>query len=420
MLADILHKNSLARADEAGEWKFSPRPSSAGTERCTRQMVYHGCEVPRDNKMSGRMYETMDDSSFHEELTIDRLRDSAFKIHSRQMGISIEGMFPSLLGDKHCRECSENSKVEMKVQRSCLHGHIDGIITNLMLEDLLFEHKAINHFTWQKYWKGDEMPLDYITQCAIYLRGLHFVIPDIRRGVLLLKNKNTSQYIEYILEYDFDKDIISIVEMVSSIGDERKYPDFKIENIVHNAVAKFNQVLKYINDKHLPKREYDLDDWRCEYCGWQNTCWADYQKEFGEMTKGVELSQDCVDACALFNQTKGQIRTLVKVADDAQEQVKQIMIDANCTEGYAKHNGEVYAISRKFGESHRINKELIPADILLKVTKVIPTETLTIKNITEKPENETKAGKKPQPKKPAKKEGEDGKQVCGDKKPKDI
>ena len=78
MLAEIIPKIA---GMEQNEWDFKPRPSSAGPERCIRQMVYHGLGFPSE-PLSGRAILVFDDSSWHEELTLDWLRKSAFKIHS--------------------------------------------------------------------------------------------------------------------------------------------------------------------------------------------------------------------------------------------------------------------------------------------------------------------------------------------------
>ena len=80
MLAEILPK--IAQM-EYKEYDFRPRPSMAGPERCSRQMVFHGMGVSR-SPMPGRAVMVFDDSSWHEELTADWLRKTAYKLHSQQ------------------------------------------------------------------------------------------------------------------------------------------------------------------------------------------------------------------------------------------------------------------------------------------------------------------------------------------------
>ena len=53
--------------------------------------------------------------------------------------------------------------------------------------DRLWEHKAINHFTFNKYWNG-ENPVDYFTQVGIYTNALTDIIP-VKEALLLIKIK---------------------------------------------------------------------------------------------------------------------------------------------------------------------------------------------------------------------------------------
>ena len=156
MIADIIPK--LAEF-ERQDYKYRPRPSNSGPERCIRQMVYHGLEVPRQ-PLPGRALLVFDDSSWHETLTGDWIRKSAYKLHSEQMLIEVGSLGINL------------------------KGHIDYLITDLTGKDLLLEHKAINHFSFQRYLEGN-LPLDYLTQMALYFRGLQKIQPELKDGLLL-------------------------------------------------------------------------------------------------------------------------------------------------------------------------------------------------------------------------------------------
>jgi len=123
MLADVILKIA-GQFQEEEEHKYYPRPSMAGPERCTRQMVYHGLNIAKE-PLAGRAVMIFSDSSFHEDLTADWIRKSAFQLHSEQMEINVD--CPGY-GIK-------------------LTGHIDGVVTDLLGTDYLWEHKAINHFS---------------------------------------------------------------------------------------------------------------------------------------------------------------------------------------------------------------------------------------------------------------------------------
>lgn len=346
MLAEIIVKIAGMKAEEEWEDKYSPRPSSAGPERCIRSMVYHGLGIPK-KPWPGRMVLTVDDSKWHEELTADWIRQSAFQIHSEQMEI----------------ECPP----------PMTKGHIDGVVTDLLGVDRLYEHKAINHFTFQKYWK-DELPLDYFTQCAIYMNGLQKVNPEITEGIMLIKNKNTAQYMEFLFKYCEDgDDALTVVQKTNSQG-ETKVMDFLINNIVHDAVEKFNQVQNYIETNTLPKRQYDMDHFRCDYCGWGKECWGNYEAEFAEMKTDTELPNEIADTVRYFREVGAHKSEIEKEHKGLAGKIKTVMKELNIKEGSA---GE-YICKLSLSNVGRIDKELLTETEKLRVTKYTLQERLTV------------------------------------------
>lgn len=330
MIADIIHKVAAMTNEE--EHSFYPRPSMAGPERCIRQMVYHGLDVPRKS-LPGRAVVIFNDSSFHEDLTADWIRKTAFHLHSEQMQVD-------------CR-------------KPMTYGHIDGIITDAIQTDRLWEHKAINHFSFQKYWDG-ALPLDYLTQTAIYLDALQNVNPDLKDGILLIKNKNTAQYMEFIVTYDgygVGEDTLYFRSRTKSDGETvnmEKVPC--IENIVQSACDKFNKVLDLIKNKTLPKRPYHInDDWQCSYCGWCQTCWDGYEQEFNELSTETDLPNEVADTVRYYKELGAQKKDITKEYDDLRDKVKEIMKSSGSREGRA---GE-YMCRLKLIETERIDKSLL-------------------------------------------------------------
>jgi len=354
MLAEIIPK--IAGFDKEENYKFNPRPSLAGPERCLRQMVYWGLGRPRD-PISDRLFLTMDDSRWHEELTLDWLRKSGFVVHSEQMVVNC----PSPMGK----------------------GSIDGIITDMVGKDYLLEHKALSHFSFQAIWDG-RFPKDYFTQTAIYLWGLQEVNPQITEAILLIKNKNTAQYLEFKLEYNKQVDILKILEMVSSIGDERKYPDTVYENIVKSACQKFDEVLAYVKDKKLPKRPFDLNErnsYPCSYCGWKEICWQGIEDEFKQLAVGKELAGDIEDLCGHYQELKMHIDNMDKEKDELKGKIKNILAEQGVREGLV---GDRYIITLRLQKREWIDKELIPEVERTKYLKVTQSEILNIRNQSKK------------------------------------
>ena len=149
MLAEVLLKIAAEEAKQRDaeyfkqygktRTKYYSRPSSAGPEKCIRQMVFHSLDIATDKPMDDRMWMVFDDGHWHEELTMDWIRKSVFQLHSEQMVV--------------------------KCRPPMTFGHIDGILTiprELTPEltepiDVLWEHKALNHFTFQRYWESNEL-----------------------------------------------------------------------------------------------------------------------------------------------------------------------------------------------------------------------------------------------------------------------
>ena len=50
--------------------------------------------------------------------------------------------------------------------------------------------------------------------------GLRNYQIDLRKGNLLIKNKNTAQYLEYLFSYQVETDLLVVEQVLSSIGDE--------------------------------------------------------------------------------------------------------------------------------------------------------------------------------------------------------
>ena len=86
MLADVLVK--VAGFEKEDHGLYTPRPSLAGPERCIRQIVYWANGTPEDRTIGDRFIMVLDDSSWHEHLTADWIRQSAYTLHSEQMHIN--------------------------------------------------------------------------------------------------------------------------------------------------------------------------------------------------------------------------------------------------------------------------------------------------------------------------------------------
>jgi len=303
MIADIILKIASEEGKEE-EHTYYPRPSIAGPERCIRQLVYWGAGVERQ-PLPGRAVMIFSDSSFHEDLTGDWIRKSAYQLHSEQMQV----------------DCGEVNGIH-------LIGHIDGVLTDITGTDRLFEHKAINHFTHQKYWAG-EIPLDYVTQTCLYMEGAK-KLTELKEALLLVKNKNTAQYLEFLIAYENGD--ACIINRTNSQGEVIEMGTV-IPDIVDEAFSKFVLVKRHIEQKTLPPRQYDIDHWRCEYCGWNQVCWANWEAEFNELKTDEMLAGDVADMVRYYRELGGQKSEIEKEYKSLSSKIKKTMKDEGIREG---------------------------------------------------------------------------------------
>jgi hypothetical protein len=254
-----------------------------------------------------------------------------------------------------------------------LTGHIDGIVTDIIGNDYLLEHKGINHFSWQKYWDGS-IPYDYVAQCCIYLRGLQSVNPNINRAVLLLKNKNTAAYMELIIYYDASCDT-AMVERANNSNGETKQICEPITKAVLSCFQKFQFVNDCIKKHTLPKRDYFIgDDWHCDYCAYGKTCWEGYKKEFTELKTATMLPDDVADMLRYYRELGAQKTSIESEYKDLADKIKNTMKEVGAREGRA---GE-YIARLSLIESSRIDKELLTPTEILKATKKGMSERLYV------------------------------------------
>jgi hypothetical protein len=356
MLADVILKIAGMEGEEE-QHEYYPRPSISGPGRCIRQMVYWGMGLKRQ-PLPGRTMLIFNDSSWHEELTMDWLRKSAFQVHSPQMKVSID---------------SPGIPIN-------LEGSIDFIVTDITGKDYLIEHKAINHFTFQGFWDG-ELPMDYLTQTCIYMRGLQKVNPVLTSALLLIKNKNTAAYIEYALGYESAYDRCEVFSLTDSNG-KVKDLNKSVENITLDAFTKFMVVADYISKKTLPKRQYFVDDWQCSYCGWAGTCWDGYQKEFTELKTGELLPNEVADLIRYYKEIGAQKGDIEKEYTELSDKIKATMKEAGTREGIA---GE-YIAKLALIETTRLDKELLTDAEKEKASKKSFYERLSISQVKAKKE----------------------------------
>lgn len=353
MIADILHKVKAFEAEE--DHPYHPRPSLSGPQRCIRYLDYYRQGYER-KPFPGRFMVVLEDSTIHEMLIKDLIQKSAFTVHSEQMEVVCGYVF-----------------------NNPLKGKIDGIVTDMMGVDRLLEIKALSHFGFQGIWQGEELPLDYISQTCLYARGLFDVNPDICWAILLIKNKNQGQFLEIMLYYDFIEDYCLIDQMTLSTGETKKI-DQRINNIVGDAVKKFEEVETYAQTKKLHNRQYDQDDWHCSYCQFGQVCWDGWEEEHEERKQNVVLGPEWIGTVKEYQRIKYEIGELTDQKDEINKKIKQVMGENDTNKATA---GE-YIITSQIQKRTSIDKTLIPPSMLPSVSKESVFEVIKVSKIKER------------------------------------
>lgn len=380
MLADILIP--LAELQMEEDQPFSPRPSLAGPDRCLRKLYYHAIEAPKKS-LPGRFFLTMDDSSWHEELTADWIRKSSYKLHSVQMHVDIPMPGMEWMPPRVCQVPLGGKPCGHSVPRGNIGAHLDGLLQEPMLDEWHYEHKALNHFTYKSMWEEANYPVDYFVQCALYDRGLVKIMPDLLGTVLLIKNKNTAQYMEFLMRYDFDNDRLTVFRKTTSSGDTQDI-NYVMENVATGASQRFNIVHDAFLASVAPPRKYEIGDWQCDYCLWNGVCWGDYEREFLELRVGTTLPDDIANTLNYLAEMRAERRRIETEESRVKKELIEIMKTAYTREARA---GE-YILKRKLQKRVTPDVEKIPKAILKDCMKESIYEQLTFTKPKGKPNGE--------------------------------
>jgi hypothetical protein len=181
---------------------------------------------------------------------------------------------------------------------------------------------------------------------------------------MLVKNKNTAQYLDFVIEYDDEKDEARIIEVGSSLRPKKVNgngtPLVTLPNIVGGALAKFEEVDRHTANRTLPDRQYDFGHWRCDYCDWKTTCEMDYDAMIGTFTDKAELSQEIEDLARYYLETNMHINEMTKEKEQARGKLIDMMNAVEAKKGKAG----LYTINHYLTTRKVVDKDKIPREIL--------------------------------------------------------
>ena len=296
MLSEVLMPILAMEPESKG--KYHARPSSAG--RCERALVYHYLGVQPED-FSERTLHLFRDGHWHEELTADLIRKTAFKLHSEQMSITIPA--PGLNPDGYkCSMCGEIAAPDT------MHGHIDGILQSVDGVERLYEHKSLSRYQFDRYNKilesGQVPPADdyYMAQLHLYMSSDEIRLTGIDKAIFFVKSKDTSQMLDFEIQFD--------------------------ESIANAAIEKLQRVEAMGKNSELPPRPYVRSSWQCSYCLWEKVCYANYDEEVHGRTSGVVIDdKGILSAITEARKASGERLRWEKMEDAAKNKVKLWMIE---------------------------------------------------------------------------------------------
>ncbi len=368
---------------------YRPRPSSAGPERCLRQLVYKGRGVP-EPPPGRRLAMIFRDGHAHEDTSLEFLKDSAFLMHSQQLPIDIDNAY-WWRGDKpsyRCPDCSRAAGHDVWIPPTRLHGHIDALATTILGDTYLFEHKAVVSHFFRRYWEEGKTPLDYFTQVVMYLRGLKEKGIVITAGALVIKNKDTGAILEFEFSYTHEPDMLTITAIIKAPGHEYKPVCHQYPGLYEQALRRFEEVDRHITNRTLPPRLESSDDIRCEYCGHRDLCWEDY--EAPTLTERLIIPETLKAQAEEFIELDDRLAPLKKRHKDLKDTIKAEFGHLHIAQAYV--GDRILALATVM--QTRLDESRLPVMLKKHFSETVPTYKLSIKSAIPKART-SKAAKRP-------------------------
>lgn len=374
MFIDAIHGAALMGLHDSA---YRPRPSMAGPERCLRQIVYKGRGV-EGAPVGSRLAMVLKDGDAHERVSIDVLRHTLLHIHSEQHPIDLVNALPwrAHLPGYTCSVCTPTGDTPHIIPASTLHGHLDYLGRDLFGDNHLGEHKGVVSHIFKRFWEWEKEPLDYFTQNVCYFRGLREEGLVVNTGGLLIKNKDTSAYLEFEFEYDYDQDRLFVGNMIYAPGLERRAVNKTYTGLYHQAIEKFRLADQHIADQTLPPRLDDADDTRCLYCPYQDLCWEGYEQP--PLTQALMLPDHLLPLAKELFDLEAELKQL-KPKSDRQEELKTTLIKELTVLQATTLTSPDLEIQLTQSSQNRLDEKRLPTSIKKAFIKTITVNRLTVR-----------------------------------------
>lgn len=248
-------------------------PSDAG--RCLRGLVYQWrgekAETP-----DGRMFFVFDDGSLHHQAVVKHLEEAGIQITMKEAPI---------------RDKERN-----------ISGKLDALI-KLNSHYYVLEIKSINRYGFDEVLRTGPHE-EHVLQLQLYLYYVQNLFKiDARQGIILYKNKDTSKFMDFPIDYD--------------------------KSYVNKFFDQMQVIEKHLKDNTLPERPYQRDDWHCSYCDYKMVCWRGVPQE-----KPVEITdEDLVQLLGELVFAKDQRKEFEEKEGLLTERIKQTLKERGFSQG---------------------------------------------------------------------------------------
>jgi hypothetical protein len=339
--------------------RYRPRVSNAGS--CPRALTYQALGVPPKGE-TGRMPVLLSDGAFHEDATIEWLEQGEVHVIMRQYGLDVTVIPNESIEPWYCELCKKN------IDGNILHGHIDGVIDDGN-QYYLFEHKGLGDYGFENL--DRQFPTGYITQCCAYIKGLQNAGFDMTSALLLVKNKNNSEYRQIYIEYDSISDIARAENEWSGLVDI--FPNVLQELVsLHSIVAESRAT-----GANLPNRPYDQESFQCTYCAFSDTCYAGLKSELQSASTGLVVS----DSTKLGKAIQDLADARQEKADTAEKEkkAKQVIKTILAENNYRSGESDTYKFWLSPFDKNYIDESRIPYDILEQARRSMTFSSIKIR-----------------------------------------
>lgn len=319
-LSRVLINYGYQKLGEARPPRVRHWPSDAG--KCLRALVYQW-RGEKVKSPDGRMFFIFRDGELHHQAIVKQLEEAGINVTMKEAPL---------------RDKERN-----------ISGKLDALI-KINSNYYVLEIKTINRYGFDEICREGPRE-EHVLQLQLYLHYVQNIFKiEARQGIILYKNKDTSRFVDFPIDYD--------------------------ESYAQNFFNQMKVIEQHIANNTLPERPYERTDWHCQYCDYELVCWhGAVEKKITEITD-EELTRLIGELIFV----KEQRKDFEEKEDKLVEQVKQTLQNR----GLAESRLGSYLIKLEETIQRRLNQKKLAEVLGDKINEFYEEKTfpkLTIKEL---------------------------------------